>query len=113
MAKANLIITDFSSVIFDFIYQKKPVIIYLPDSNDINIKKSYTAEYYDVINGLKNDSIFFENKFLNIKDTVKKVIYYINNNFRIEKKLEIFYNNFEFKGENRINKLINYINDLK
>ncbi len=64
--------TDFSSVIFDFIYQKKSAIIYLSDSTDSNIKKIYTTEFYDAINGLKNNSIFFENKFFNIEDTVIK-----------------------------------------
>jgi CDP-glycerol glycerophosphotransferase (TagB/SpsB family) len=113
LARSNLIITDFSSVIFDFIYQKKPFIIYLPDSNDSNIKNIYTNEYYDIINGLKNDSIYFENKFFNIEDTVKKIIYYINNNFKIEKNLEIFYNNFEFNDKNRINTLINCIENMK
>ena len=37
LMKSNLLITDFSSVIFDFIYQKKPIIIYIPDSEDPNI----------------------------------------------------------------------------
>ena len=35
--KSNLLITDFSSVTFDFIYQRKPIIIYIPDSEDLNI----------------------------------------------------------------------------
>jgi len=38
--KSNLFITDFSSIIFDFIYQKKPYIIYIPDSNDNLIVKN-------------------------------------------------------------------------
>ena len=112
LTKCNLLITDFSSVIFDFIYQKKPTIIYIPDSDDSNLKNIYTKEYYDVINGLKNDSIYFENKFFNIEDTITKIIYYINNNFKIEKKLEIFYDQFEFNGKNRINTLINYLKSL-
>ena len=112
LAKSNLLITDFSSVIFDFIYQKKPTIIYIPDSDDSNLKNIYTKEYYDVINGLKNNSIYFENKFFNIEDTIKKILYYINNNFKIEKKLEIFYDQFEFSGKNRISTLINYLKSL-
>ena len=38
LMKSSLIVTDFSSVIFDFIYQKKPAIIYIPDYNDPKIK---------------------------------------------------------------------------
>ena len=37
LMKSNLLITDFSSVTFDFIYQRKPIIIYIPDSEDPNI----------------------------------------------------------------------------
>ena len=33
--KSDLFITDFSSIIFDFIYRRKPFIIYIPDYNDI------------------------------------------------------------------------------
>ena len=30
----NLLISDFSSIIFDIIYRRKPFIIYIPDAND-------------------------------------------------------------------------------
>ena len=40
LTKTNLLISDFSSVIFDMIYQKKPYIIYIPDSED-HIYKIY------------------------------------------------------------------------
>ena len=109
LCNSSLILSDFSSVIFDFIYQYKPFIIYIPDSNDHNITKIYTQDYVDAINSLKNDSIYFENKFFSVKDTLKKIIYYINHNFRIEKKLKKFYDIFNFKGKNHINNLINYL----
>ena len=70
LTKSNLIVSDFSSVIFDMIYQYKPFIIYIPDSNDNNIKNIYKKEYFDIINGLKNNTIIFKNKFFNIEDTV-------------------------------------------
>ena len=38
--KSNLFITDFSSIIFDFIYRKKPFIVYIPDYNDTLIIKN-------------------------------------------------------------------------
>ena len=109
LTKSNLIISDFSSVIFDFIYQNKPFIIYIPDSNDNNIKNIYKKEYVDVINGLKNDTIIFENKFFCIEDTINKIIYYINNDFKLENKLKKFYDNFKFKGKKHINTFINYL----
>lgn len=37
LMKSSLLITDFSSVYFDYIYKRKPIIIYIPDSEDLNI----------------------------------------------------------------------------
>ena len=112
LTKSNLIISDFSSVIFDMIYQNKPFIMYIPDSNDKNIINIYKKEYFDVINGLKNDTIFFENKFFCIEDTINKIKYYINNDFKLENKLKKFYDNFNFKGKRHINNFINYLKFL-
>ena len=113
LTNSSLIISDFSSVIFDMIYQKKPFIIYIPDVDDININNLYSQQYLDIIYGLRNNSIYFENKFFNIKDTINKIIYYINNNFKLEKKLKKFYRIFNFKKKNHTKKLINYIKILK
>ena len=112
LIKSNLIISDFSSVIFDFIYQKKPFIIYIPDFEDPNISNLYTKEYIDTINYLKNNSIFCQNKFNTIEDTVNKIIFYINNNFKIEKKLKNYYNFFQFKRKNNIDSIIDYLKFL-
>ena len=56
----------------------------------IFIKKTY----YELIQSLKNGTIYFENKFFYIKDVVNKIKYYINNNFILETKLEKFYDAF-------------------
>jgi len=42
--KSNLLVTDFSSIIFEFIYQNKPFVMFIPDSEDPNINKLYSAE---------------------------------------------------------------------
>ena len=111
LMKSDLIITDFSSVLFDFIFRKKPYIIYIPDSNDLDLKKIYSESYYNKINYLKKDSIF-QNRFIKIKDTVEKIIYYINNNFIIDSKLKKFYNYINLKGGNNINNFINYLQNI-
>ena len=90
-------------------YRKKPFIIYIPDSNDPKIKDIYKKEYYYLIELMKNGTINFENKFFNINDTVNKIIFYINNNFNLEPKLKKFYESFDFKMENNINKFIKYL----
>ena len=65
-----------------------------------------------MIESLKNGTIDFENKFFDIKSTVEKIIYYIKNNFIIDKKLSEFYDSFELKQGPSINNFINYLNNL-
>ena len=112
IAKSSLLISDFSSISFDFIYQKKPVVLFVPDSDDPNIKDIYIEEYYDIINGLKNDSIDFENKFFTLKKAINKIIYYIKNNFTVDLKLKKFYNSFHLDCKNNTKSLIEYIKAL-
>ena len=113
LSKTNLIVSDFSSVIFDLIYRRKPFIIYIPDLEDPKIKDLYIKNYYDLIQSIKNGTIEFENKCFSINETVNKIIYYINSNFSLEKKLEKFYNDFNFKKGKNINKFINYLKNIK
>jgi len=114
LRKTDLVVTDFSSIIFDFIYRRKPYIIYIPDANDLKIKKIYKKDYINLIGSMKNGKIKFENKFFNIKEAIDKIIFYIHNKFKIEPKLEYFYDTFGFQNENDvINKFIDYIKFLK
>ena len=113
LSETSLIITDFSSVIFDIIYRGKPFIIYIPDANDPNISEIYTKNYYELINSIKNGTIEFENRYFNINDTINKIIYYINNNFTLDEKLKNFYYNLEIKKEkNNTYKFINYLKNI-
>ena len=112
LSKTNLIVTDFSSIIFDLIYRKKPYIIFIPDSYDPLIKYKYNLEYYKLIKDMKNNIIKFENIFFTVEKVINKIIYYINNNFELEQKLKKFYDSFEFKHENSINKFIEYLTNL-
>ena len=43
LVKTSLVVTDFSSIVFDIIYRKKPYIIFIPDANDPNIW--YTTKF--------------------------------------------------------------------
>ena len=110
--KSNLFITDFSSIIFDFIYQKKPYIIYIPDSNDNLINKKYKKNYCDLIQSMKNDTITFENKFFNIDSVINKILFYLSNNFNLEDKLKIFYDSLNLTKNNNIYEFIKYIKNI-
>ena len=112
LATTNLVVLDFSSVVFELMYRRKPVIIYIPDADDPNIKNIYKSRYYKLIKNMKNDKIKFENKLFNINDVINKIIYYIKNKFTLEKKLKNFYDSFEFKTGNNINKFIKYLKKL-
>ena len=112
LMKSNLIISDFSSILFDAIYQRKPYIMFIPDGEDPNINLFYDFDYCNIINSLKNGTIYFENKYFNINEVINKIIYYIKNNFKIEEYLKIFYDSFEFKCGNNTQKFINYLEEL-
>ena len=109
----NLLITDFSSIIFDIIYRRKPFIIYIPDSSDPNLKNIYKNNYVDIIESLKNETIKFENKYFNVEKVRDKIIYYINNNFKLDLNLIKFYDKMGLITGNNINKFIEYLKELK
>ena len=109
LSKVNLLISDFSSIIFDVIYRRKPFIIYIPDANDKEIENIYERTYYDLIQSLKNGTIYFENKYFTLKEAINKIIFYIDNNFTLESKIEKFYDIFELRKGNNTNEFINYI----
>ena len=110
--KSSLLVTDFSSIIFEFIYQKKPYIMYVPDSEDPNINIFYDKDYFNLIKRLKDGSVHFMNKFFSINKVVDKIIYYINNDFNLEQNLIYFYNSFNLTCGNNTMKFINYLENL-
>ena len=110
LKKTNLVVTDFSSIIFDLMYRRKPFIIYIPDANDSEIINIYKYYYYELIESMKNGTIYFENKYFNLDEVINKIIYYINNNFNLEPKLSKFYDSLGFKIGSNINNFIYYGN---
>lgn len=79
----DLLITDYSSVIFEYSFMEKPVIFYVPDLDDYSISRSFYYDYDEYIYGSiaktkeeligqiknpivdKNKIKEFKNKFLN------------------------------------------------
>ena len=113
LSKTSLVVSDFSSIIFDMMYRRKPFILYIPDANDPDIRNIYFKDYSQLIESLKNGTFYFENTFFDINSVVEKIIYYINNNFNIEQNLTKFYNSFELKKGKNINYFIKYLVNLK
>ena len=108
LLKTNLLVSDFSSIIFDMIYRKKPYIIFIPDANDTNIENIYKSSSYNIIKNFSNNDFKFENVNFDINSTVNKIIYYIDNDFRLDTKLKNFYDEFNFTNQN-ISTFINYL----
>ena len=83
-------------------------IIYIPDVYDKNLKKIYKPINYDVINKFISNEFQFENVFFDINKTVNKIIYYIDNEFKLDDNLLRFYEEFNFPNET-LNDFINYL----
>ena len=113
LTKTNLVVTDYSSIIFDIIYRKKPFIIFIPDAKDPNIKNDYSESCYNVIKNFTNNDFEFKNVFFNINSTINKINYYIKNNFNLEPELQKFYDDFNFNNKEKLSDFINYILELK
>ena len=112
LTKSNLIITDFSSIIFDIMIRNKPYIIFIPDSEDPNLANIYNETYCNIINSLRNGTINFKNKFFDVESTLNKIIDYINNNFTLEQSLMKFYKAFNLTGGNNIISFVNYLKNI-
>ena len=107
-----MLVTDFSSIIFEFIYQNKPFVMFIPDSEDPTINKLYNWEYIKLIKDLKGGLIDFRNIFFSINQIVNKIEYYINNDFKVEENLNEFYESFNLTCGNNTIKFINYLENL-
>ena len=112
LSQINLVITDFSSIIFDIIYRRKPFILYIPDANDPDIENIYDKNYFELIKSLKNGTLFFQNLLFELNEIIQKIIYYININFDLDNNLIKFYDSFEFKKGNNTDNFINYITNI-
>ena len=108
LSKTNLVVSDFSSIIFDIIFRKKPYIIYIPDANDSKIINNYKPFYYNVIKNFTRNDFQFENIYFDINSTINKIKYYIDNDFRLDNTLNNFYDEFKFENQSII-EFINYL----
>ena len=113
LSKTNLVITDFSSILFDLMYRNKPFIIYLPDGDDPLIDQLYTPDYINLIKRMNNREFNIANICNNVEETVDIIIYYIKNKFQIDRELKKFFDYIGLKNEgSNIQKFIDYLTAL-
>ena len=113
LAKTNLVVSDFSSVIFDLMYRNKPFIIYVPDANDPKVKNLYYHDYIELIKRMNEGDFKVANKCNTVEETVQKIIYYIKNKFKIDDELKKYFEYFNFKPGNNVDEFINYLLKLQ
>ena len=113
LAKTNLVVTDFSSIIFDLMYRNKPFIIYVPDSDDPKIPRLYYHDYIKLIKRMNEGAFKVVNKCNTVEETVKKIIYYIKNRFKIDDNLKQYFDYFDLKPGNNVDNFIKYLLSLE
>lgn len=76
---SSLLITDYSSVAFDFAYMEKPIIYYQFDEDEY-YKNHYSKGYFDY------DNMGFGEKVVNIDELICEIKRIFNSDFTIEEK---------------------------
>lgn len=100
--ECSCLITDFSSVSFDFMFQNKPVICYIPDFNDYKtLSKNDRAD----LECFEYKKLVFPNVYFDEENTINKLKYYIENNFELEEQVRDKYAQYFFTKENIREKL--------
>jgi CDP-glycerol glycerophosphotransferase (TagB/SpsB family) len=104
--QCSLFITDFSSVAFDFMFQKKPALFYFIDVND-----SFDFEEKEYMK-YPNDTIYFGNVFNTEENLINKIEYYIKNKFDIGEEMKKNYNSVFFYKNNIRKRIVEIVNNI-
>ena len=103
--KCSLLVTDFSSISFAFMYNKKPVLYYLVDYFDTNEVKEKICMNF-------NNELYFGNAFLDKKSLIEKIKYYAKRKFKINKKLRNNYKSVFYYRHNICKRISNIIETI-
>ena len=100
-------VTDFSSISFDFIFQNKPSLFYLLDYYEkFNYKEKIILKEFPKCSFIANNTFYNQNSLIN------KIIYYVERKFRIEDKLKKEYENVFYYKKNIIQRIVGIINNI-
>ena len=103
--KCSLLVTDFSSISFAFMFLYKPILFYLIDYEDKSkIKEKNCMD--------PNNKLYFGNSFLKQELLIDKIKYYVRKNYKIKKSLKRKYESVFYYRENITVRIFNIINGL-
>ncbi len=106
--KCSCLLTDFSSVSFDFMFQYKPVVFYILDKEDSSLPKFEREDLakFDYKQYILPDVFFDEDAVVN------RVIEYCENNFKIDERTREIYDSFFYTKENIREQLIEKLEEI-
>lgn len=104
ISDSSILITDVSSVAFDFAYLRKPIIYFHNDIEDIYQFSAYTQGYFDY------NKMGFGPVLNETQDILKEIIKIKNKNYKISSfYLNRVNNFFEYKDKNNCFRLIDFV----
>lgn len=107
LKESKLLVTDFSSVYFDFGYMRKPVVYFQFDESTFN-DEHYTKGYFDY----RRDG--FGDVCVGVEEAINSIIRIINNGFIVEEKyLNRMNSNFVYRDSKNCERIYNRICELR
>lgn len=105
--QCSLLVTDFSSISFDFIFQNKPALFYLIDYYE-------TFEYFekDILKKFPKPLFLKKNIFYYKTALIDKILYYVNKQFKIEDYLKKEYEKVFYYKNNITQRVVKIIDNI-
>lgn len=101
--KSKLLITDYSSVAFDFAYLKKPIIYYQFDKEQF-FTKHYRPGYFEYERDGLGSVVYGEDEIID------KIEYYFNNDFKLEDEyISRIDKTYKYHDKNNCKRLIDFL----
>ena len=107
IGKTDLLITDYSSICFDFMYLDTPVIFYRFDE-DVNYSDKRDIESF--LSAKEEDKNLY-NCFYELDEVINKINYYIKNNFELERENKEKNNKIFWQNKNNCETLLTFIKE--
>lgn len=106
LKKSNLLISDYSSVMFDFLYMSKPFISYQFDRNDFILSREEKG-FLDIRKDLPGYTVEKEDEL------IKKIFYIHDNNYQLqEKHKKLISSFFKYIDKNNSKRVFESIKEL-